>query len=129
MLRRANLAAYCGSRRGRCGDGSGIRAPDDAVDALLIEVSTVRVDSIDMSDADGDASVIMVVFSPLGVLGHFRDGESLEEIAAALIDPRDGTPFSIFVEIFDISNIRFDLIRYNWIGLDCCVKKKNSTFD
>lgn len=102
MLLRASLAAYCGSRRGRCGDGSGIRAPDDAVEALLIDVSTVRVDSIDISDADGDASVVTVLFSAPGVFGYW-DAEGSPESsvpAVCLAGPssRDTKPFSIVDE-------------------------------
>lgn len=104
MLLRASLAAYCGSRRGLCGDGSGIRAPDDAVEALLIDVSTVRVDSIDISDVDGDASVVAVLFSATGVFGYCGEEGSPEHRGPP---SRDTTPFSIVDERQAISNIRY----------------------
>jgi uncharacterized protein YejL (UPF0352 family) len=41
---------------------------DDDVEALLNDVSTVGVDSIDNTDAAGDSSVVIVIIDP-GVFG------------------------------------------------------------
>ena len=66
-FRGVSLEAYCGSNRGRRGDGKGIRVLDDDVEALLNEVS--GVDSMDNIDAAGDSSVVIVMFSDPGVFG------------------------------------------------------------
>jgi hypothetical protein len=77
---------------------------------LLIDVSTVRVDSIDISDADGDASVVTVLFSATGVFGYWGKEGSPESsdptVCLAGPSSRDTTPFSIVDERQEISNIR-----------------------
>jgi hypothetical protein len=46
-----------------------MRVLDDDVEALLIEVSTVGVDRTECIDVDGEASVVIVLFSAPGVFG------------------------------------------------------------